>query len=197
MWNVTILHVKELHQLCDVILCVNTVIPSKYYTVFCQYFNRWPVSCALVQQVSSIVKPRVNSVIYVNVLIASDLNSNSNILFLSALSSSLVFTNPLLRASCVFFFCICWFHSLMLRDRYSQKQKDLTSFCNQPILQKAQGILLSSGHVLVGDFSLLLSGNEYILLVYFTCLTAIPNPSFPLLVDHLNSLQIFFGLHYV
>lgn len=70
---------------------------------------------------------------------------------------------------------ICWFHSLTLKGRNSVKnivetckkipgvkQRDLTSFCNQQILQKADCILASLGRVLGGELSLLLSGHQYV-----------------------------------
>ena len=78
--------------------------------------------------------------------------------------------------SLICFSFICWFHSLTLKDRNSLnsivktcskiigvKQRDLNSFCNQQILQKAESILNSPGHVLSHEFRLLPSGRRYAL----------------------------------
>ena len=70
---------------------------------------------------------------------------------------------------------ICWFPSLKLKDKNSLyhiiktcskitgvKFRDLTSFCDQQILRKADKILFSPSHVLASEFSLLASGHHYV-----------------------------------
>ncbi len=76
--------------------------------------------------------------------------------------------------SLICFSFICWFHCLSVKDRNNLtsivkscskiigvKQRDLSSFCNQQILRKAECILASPSHA--GEFTLLPSGRRYAL----------------------------------
>lgn len=103
----------------------------------------------------------------------------------------------------LFFYLICWFHCLSVKDRNSLtgivklcskiigvKQTDLGSFCNQQILRKAECILASPSHVLADKFILLPSGRRYALPMCRT--KRFSNSSIYLFILSFISLQWFY-----